>query len=176
MITCKCTAAEEMMLSSMVPFQGDLKKRKVSDIEALKKSLVDEGLLMPFAIWDHANDYKILDGHGRYAALMSLSTTDADILTQYFPVIPIKADTEDEARKALLQISSSYGKIDKTGLINFSATIPNYTAPIMNKATAHKVKYNKVESTSAIVRLKVPKDKMRELTDILKTVSWIEVY
>jgi hypothetical protein len=162
----------------MTPFQGDLKVRSQKDLDDLKQSILTEGLLMPIALWSpiHGTHY-ILDGHGRHAALLQLAMQDTSILEQAFPVLEIDAATEEDARKALLQITSTYGKVSKKGVRVFAAPLVDYKAPII-KATALpvKVKHDKIESDLTIVRLKIPKDRAPEFLELIKTVSWIEVY
>ena len=85
----------------------------------------------------------------------------------------IDAASEDEARKALLQISSTYGKVSKRGLQKFVEPIQGYTAPIITTATK-KVVREKVNDT-VIIRLKVMKDKVELLKTELAKVTGVEV-
>jgi hypothetical protein len=158
----------------MQPFQGDLKKRTDKDIEDLKQSILTDGLLMPFALWRHDGILHILDGHGRYAALIKLALQDVSILNQVFPAVIIDAIDEKQAQKALLQIVSTYGKITKTGLAKFASGITNYKAPILTKLVS-PVKYDKPEVMFEIIRLKVPKDISAQVREILKGVQGVEV-
>lgn len=180
MIDVKCVTPNKMLLSQMTPFQGDLKKRSDKDVSALAESLVKDGLIMPFAIWLTAKEdgtalSYILDGHGRREALLKLAQVDADIITQEFPIISVEADTEDEARKALLQISSAYGKVTKQGAINFTKTIPNYKAPILSKIATKPVNHKPMQDEYVIVRLRVKKDMVSRLSELLSEVKGIEV-
>jgi ABC-type nitrate/sulfonate/bicarbonate transport system ATPase subunit len=140
-------------------------------------SILIEGMLMPFAVWEHDDKKYLLDGHGRFAALVRGALSDPSILTQRFPYVAIDAATEDDARKALLQITSQYGRITKNGVIEFTASIPEYRAPAISKyykpVTA---KREAAVSDFAIIRLRVPKDQVPKLTSILKQVQGIEVY
>jgi hypothetical protein len=158
----------------MQPFQGTLKKRTEKDIDDLKVSILTDGLLMPFALWQHDDTLHILDGHGRYAALIKIALDDPSILNQAFPAVIIDAEDEIAAQKALLQIISSYGKVTKVGLAKFSAGIVNYKAPILTKLAA-PVKYKQVEVDFEVIRVKIPKNISEKVREILKTVQGVEV-
>ena len=179
MIDVKCEGVKSTAkLSDMIGFQGNLKKRTEQEIDELGQSLKTDGLLMPFAIWPSKEGYKLLDGHGRVAALQKLALQYKEILDQKFPVILIDKSTEEEARKALLQITSSYGKITKKGAMEFTKTIPTYNAPAIsrfvkysNRTTAPKT----VNKSTSIIRLVVPTEKLTEVKQILSTVEGIKV-
>lgn len=179
MIDVKCEGVKgTAKLSEMINFQGNLKKRTEQEIEDLGQSLKTEGLLMPFAIWPSKDGYKLLDGHGRVAALQKLALEDTTILDQKFPVVFIDKPTEEEARKALLQITSSYGKITKKGAMEFTKSIPTYNAPAINKFVkyGHKPTMPKaVNKTTSIIRIVVPTEKLAEVKQILSTVNGIKV-
>ena len=179
MINIMCEGVKTTVkLADMINFQGNLKKRTDKEIDELGQSLKTEGLLMPFAIWPSEDGYKLLDGHGRIAALQKLALQDPEILSQKFPAVFIDKKTEDEARKALLQITSSYGKITKKGALEFTKTIPTYNAPAIskfvkysNRTTAPKA----VNKTTSIIRLVVPTDKLVEIKEVLSNIEGIKV-
>lgn len=179
----KCTTKDTIKLTECVPFQGNLKKRTPQDIAELKDSLLREGLLMPFAVWDHDDKKYLLDGHGRKEALVQLAVEDASLLSVDWPCIYIRADTEDDARKALLQITSSYGKITKTGVKQFTVSIPDYKAPSIAKFVAKPVT-KKVEAVDpvqrpnqdkVVLKVSVTKDKVSEVKKILEQFDFIKV-
>ena len=179
MIDVQCKGLKDTLkLSEMIAFQGNLKKRTDKEIDELGQSLKTEGLLMPFAIWPSNDGYKVLDGHGRIAALQKLATMEPDILNQKFPVIFIDKPTEEEARKALLQITSSYGKITKKGALEFVKSIPNYSAPSINKFVRYSNKTavpKTVKKETQIVRIVVPVDKVQEVKAQLSRLVYIKV-
>ena len=138
MLCKRCETADSLPLSEMIPFQGGLKSRTEGQIEELKRSLLDEGLLAPFFIWKGAlkagDEEKswIIDGHARREALrrVFLETGDDSFwLKERFPVVYISAESPDEARKALLQITSSYGEITSSGAKRFCEGLRGYSAP-----------------------------------------------
>ena len=182
MIKINCETKDTIRLTDCIPFQGKLKKRTEQDIQELKKSLETEGLMMPFAIWLHDNKKYLLDGHGRKEALVRMAVDDATLLNVDWPCVFIKAKTEEEARKALLQITSSYGKITRLGVKQFTATIPDYVAPSIAKFVA---KPKAVESSDkpvsvpkaqkSVIRIRVANERFAQVLDILKQFDFIEV-
>lgn len=173
-----CTAKDTVKLSTLVPFQDNLKKRTAKNITDLAQSLQDDGLLMPFAVWKHDDKNYLLDGHGRLAALVELALKDPSLISNVdYPCIYVSADTEEEARKALLQITSSYGKITKEGAEKFTQTIPGYKAPSINKILYRQAHVKKVPSISidSLIKIKVPKDKEQEVRELLSKVEFITI-
>ena len=156
-INIKWDTSEQLALDELIPFQGNLKQRSQADIDKLKESLQREGLIMPFAVWKNEGKYYILDGHGRHEALRQLAMTiDSGVqLTDKYPCLIIHADTEDDARKALLQITSQYGKITKAGVKQFTASIPTYVAPSIEKYVVPRIKQD------SVTRVKQPASGMR---------------
>lgn len=179
----KCSTKDSVKLTDVVPFQGNLKKRTESDIKELKESLLREGLLMPFAVWDHEGKKFLLDGHGRKEALVQLAVEDASLLTMDWPCIYVQADTEDDARKALLQITSSYGKITKTGVKQFCVSIPDYKAPSISKFISKPLVKKPVSvdpvqrpnQDKVVLKVRIDKDKVSEVKNILAQFKFIEV-
>jgi hypothetical protein len=181
MIKINCESSDTLKLTDMVPFQGNLKKRTDQDIKELTDSLLAEGLMMPFAIWKHEGKNYLLDGHGRKEALTKLAVEDASMLSEEWPVIYINADTEDEARKALLQITSSYGKVTKQGYKQFCVSIPDYKAPVISKFIPKPVKVSKSEqaqkpkSDKTVLKIRVVNERVNQVLEIFKQFNFIEV-
>lgn len=182
MIKVNCDISTKLKLVDMTPFQGTLKKRTQQDLDKLKESLKVEGLIMPFAIWKHDDKNLLLDGHGRREALVQLSLEDVNILDAEWPVVYIEADNEDDAKKALLQITSSYGKITKQGALNFISSIPTYTAPSISKYTAKvtpfgefKVGKTHVKNDKCIIKIQVNANKVEQIKEILGQFDYIKV-
>lgn len=176
MLKVNCKTETAIKLQKLVPFQGHLKKRKKEDIDALIKSLELDGMMMPFAVWHYDDKDYLLDGHGRLEALVRMSLKDMDIMNQDLPCIYIEAATEDDARKSLLQITSSYGKIDKKGIAEFTATIPEYVAPVVIAARP-KLKKRTFTAPKMFTKItiKVPVDKEADLRHILESTPYIEI-
>lgn len=177
MVDVKCHTKEGVTIGELIPFQGDLKRRSSKDITALSDSIKAEGLLMPFAVWRNGNVKNLLDGHGRLIALTEMAMEDAEIATQPFPVIYIEAETEEQAKKSLLQITSSYGKVDREGATKFCASIPEYKAPIVNKFVKRNWQERKLpeKNNEEIIRIAVPSDKAQAVRELFKSVEYIRV-
>mgnify|MGYP002623952132 CR=1 FL=1 len=181
MIDIKCTTADHLKLSELAAFQGDLKHRSQNDINELKQSISVDGLLMPFAVWKDDNTNKLLDGHGRLLALTDLALIDNEIAEQELPVIYIAVDSEEKAREALLQITSSYGKITRAGAIKFCAMIPEYRAPSINKLVHKPVSTRKAKIVTpaqpdkVILRIAIPPEKEQAIRELFGKTGYIEV-
>jgi len=177
MIGVKCDTKDHVKLADCEPFQGNLKKRSQQDLDELKQSLVTEGLLMPFAIWEHDGKKLLLDGHGRREVLLAMN--DPEVAEYEWPCVYVKADTEDDARKALLQITSQYGKITKVGYRQFTVTIPNYVTPSVKRFAAaqvsKKVSVPKAQKGLKVIKVRVPEDRYKEVLDVFKQIDYIEV-
>lgn len=177
MIKFNCQTKDTIKLCELSPFQGNLKHRTDEQIGLLLSSLVEEGMMMPFAVWQSKGKNYILDGHGRLQALIALAGEDVSIFTDVkFPCIYIKADDEATARKSLLQITSSYGNVTKKGVTEFCKDIPTYKAPALNVVMkAPPLVQKQQKSTDAIIRIKVPVDFVEQVRTILSDVDYITV-
>jgi DNA modification methylase len=109
-IEIKCKAAETLPIDLITEFQGNLKKLSKKNLEKLKKRIVEDGFIAPFFVWDDRGQYKLMDGHQRLQALISLRQDGYDM--PFFPVANIEAEDEADARRKLLSITSQYGEFD----------------------------------------------------------------
>ena len=136
MVVVKCQTSGKLRLRDMKPFYGGFKAVTDGQLADMKRSLLLEGLLSPFLVWrgldeDGLECNCILDGHVRRQALSLMADEgDNEIMEMEFPVVYIDAENSDEAKKALLQISSSYGKVVRKGAREFCASISEYRAPV----------------------------------------------
>ena len=110
MIKVMCQTPEVIRLQELTPFQGDLKRRTSKDIKSLASSILSEGLLMPFAVWKHDGVNSLLDGHGRYSALIELALEDNSISEQAFPVVYIEAETEESIHNHNAYACTEFGE------------------------------------------------------------------
>ena len=185
----RCEAAESLRLRDMSPFQWDLKSRTRAQLDELKSSLSGEGLLAPFFIWRGEDGNWLLDGHARLEALSSMAADDPSILEQELPVVTVEAGSVDEAKKALLQITSQYGKVTRKGAERFCASIPEYRAPAVSclfKAAA-PVRERVIEVREAVsaprpdsegearLVIAVPEAYLQAVLDLFNSVSYIRV-
>ena len=95
-----------------------------------------------------------------------------------WPVVYIDAPDEDSARKALLQITSSYGKVTKQGYKQFCVSIPDYKAPVIQKFVAKpsvdKPKTAVKQPDYVIIKIKVKRDKVEQVKEVFKSFDFIE--
>lgn len=106
-----------MDYNHMDELQGDLKTLEQSNYERLRNSLRSQGQLAPFFIWQNpeTKKYFLVDGHQRKKVLVLEKATPYER-----PYILIPAATHEEAKKALLAISSQYGTITTDGYEKFT--------------------------------------------------------
>jgi len=192
MIKHNCQVEHTLHFTKLLPFQGNLKQRSDKDIQDLAESLLVKGQIAPFYIWhkpcpiDHDKEswHKqqlnyILDGHARHLAIQRLAEDDPELLNHEYPVIFIVAETIEEAKDMLLEICSAYGRITSKGLATFVKDSPTIKldklgikvklpearlSPIVQKPTTH-----------AVLRLKIPLDKVEQVMNVLKDVSFVEI-
>ena len=198
MVGIRCVGKDVLPLRGMRPFQGDLKSRTREQLGELKESLRTEGLLAPFFVWkgtlaDGSHGAWLLDGHARYEALSSMAEDDGEIWDALFPVVYIEADGPDEAKKALLQITSDYGKITGKGAREFCASIPEYRAPsvaaflkpasplkeravpIAEAPAPRRAEPEDAVSGEVRIAIAVPRAYERAVIDLFNSVSYIRV-
>lgn len=173
MLVINCTVRDTLRLDELEPFQGALKKRSDKVVDELVSSIKNDGLLMPFVVWQTPDGHnKLLDGHGRLLALTKMQVPGDYAV----PVIFVEAEDENAAKMALLQIVSSYGTISKKGALEFCSTIPEYKAPAIKKFSAPKATKRKERLLGkALIKIMVPADKETEVRKILAGVDYIEV-
>jgi DNA modification methylase len=107
-VTCK--GADILPIDSLEDFQGGLKKITKTNLEKLKRRIIKDGINVPMFIW-RTNDWcRILDGHQRLKALLSLREDGYEL--PLIPVAYIEADDEADARQKLLGITSQYGEFE----------------------------------------------------------------
>jgi len=183
MIEFKCQVTDVIPFTSLLPFQGNLKQRSADDIQKLANSLLVDGLLMPFVIWQKPGEEHpsyVLDGHARISAIQHIAEEHPEVLKESYPFLVVLAETLEEAKKQLLQISSSYGKITPKGLATFVANAPQ----IKLEDLGLRIKQPKLKipvppssqpPTTAIIRLRVKKDSVQDLMEILSKCSFVEI-
>ena len=94
-------------------FQGDLKELSPESYERLKTSFMRHGNIAPMFIWER----NILDGQQRTKTLLRLK--DEGVIIPETPCVEIKAESEKEAKRFLLQYVSQHGRVTEDGLYAF---------------------------------------------------------
>ena len=106
---------KRLPLKVLEPFQGNLKDLPDEQYAKLKASIADEGFMAPVFVWEG----KILDGHQRTAVLQREGWK---IEGGKVPVVEIQADSEQDAARKLLKLTSAYGKPQAEGVYEFMQT------------------------------------------------------
>ena len=120
-ITVNCKSADTLPIDRILEFQGELKKLSKQNRDKLMNSILKHGFIAPLFVWDDAGDYRLLDGHQRLATLIYMRQKGYDI--PMLPVDYIQADSEEDAKRKLLQITSQYGEFSIEGIQEFTAGI-----------------------------------------------------
>jgi hypothetical protein len=107
-IVVKCKANALLPMEKLLSFQGSLKKLSPKNRDKLKESILRNGFIAPFFIWDDNGEYNLLDGHQRLLTLKHLQKQGWVI--PELPVAFVEADNEQDAKLKLLHITSSYGE------------------------------------------------------------------
>lgn len=116
-ILIACEAAKTVPFEELNPFQGNLKTLAKEDSEKLKKEIVETGFAFPMYIWENGGKVFIVGGHQRYKVLESLKAEGYEIPS--IPVVSIKADSYQGAKRRIMQDAAQYGKINGQGLHDF---------------------------------------------------------
>lgn len=115
-IKVKCKGSRSVPLNELINFQGNLKELQESEYIKLKNLILKYGFRFPVIVWNN----KIIDGHSRVLVLKDLIKEGWQISD--IPVADIEAKNEKEAKKALLDFNSRFGKITNDGLYEFAET------------------------------------------------------
>ncbi|MCK4825628.1 hypothetical protein KA005_58305, partial [bacterium] len=117
-----CDGSSYLPIDSLVKFQGNLKNLSEKNLLKLAKIIFYHGFAAPFFTFDNKGDWCILDGTQRREVILAIREAGVPIPGQ-FPVIEIKADSEQKAREILLGITGSYGEFQKDVLDEWIADI-----------------------------------------------------
>jgi hypothetical protein len=109
------------------PLQGKLKSMKPANYKKLKAVLEKRGFTVPLFVWASYNEIDskpnesmpivyLMDGHGRQKVMPAENATPYEV-----PYILIEADNIKDAKAQLLEITSQYNTITKTGFEEFTA-------------------------------------------------------
>lgn len=117
-IEIKCKGADTLPIDRILDFQNDLKTLSKDNEKKLRNSILKFGFIAPFFVWDDKGDWKLLDGHQRLKTLLKMREEGYDI--PLLPVDYIEADSEEDAKRKLLHITSQYGEFTLDGFENFT--------------------------------------------------------
>lgn len=123
-IQIKCEGAENLNLDQLAYLQGNLKSLSNANYERFKNEIIKTGYTFPIKIWkenpgtpDQVN--WIVGGHQSYRVLKRMR----DLEGFQIPSLPVSitfADDIQQARQRVLQDISTFGKVDRQGLYEFT--------------------------------------------------------
>lgn len=118
MIKINCETKDTLKLDELTEFQGELKKRTDADYGKIIRTIKKHGFSFPFFVWKDGKTNYIMDGHGRFNALVALKRKGEE-MPESFPVVYVNAQDESEAKELLLKLNSQYGKMTKDSVASF---------------------------------------------------------
>jgi hypothetical protein len=110
---------ENVDISDLEPFQGQLKKLSGENYNKLRDSIINDGFSFMIHVWANGGINYIIDGHQRVSVLTQMRKQGIEV-----PKIPcafVDAKNYREAKKLVLLAISQYGKIDTEGFNSFVA-------------------------------------------------------
>lgn len=123
-IPINCTYTDLILLSDLIPSQGELKVSKGESIDKLEASFDKHGFIKPFVLWHNSKTDKptleMLDGHQRRKLLLRMAVKGKGTENLYIPVIYSKAPTKEQAMQILLHLVEQTGDITHSGLLDFA--------------------------------------------------------
>jgi len=117
-IQIKCKGAAEVPLKKLLAYQGNLKSLDQTNYEKLKNEIADQGFAAPVQVWKDGKDHWIIDGHQRVRTLGMMIENGFE-LKDNVPITYCYPDDEDQARRMLLSMASTYGKVEGQGLYEY---------------------------------------------------------
>lgn len=106
--------AAELPIDKLEPFQGELKRIDREDFEALRKSLIEDGVTFVLHVWQNGGKNYLIDGHQRLATMKMMRDQDKYEVPPV-PVAYVEAANIKEARRKVLLAISQHGKVtDRT--------------------------------------------------------------
>lgn len=117
-IGLSCRTGHSLSLDELTPFQGRFKLRNNKDVDVLAGYIIEQGFSCPFFVWQHEGQNLILDGHGRYLALMQLRNEGYEL--PKLPVVFIEADDERQARLKILELNNINGEFSKEVFLDYA--------------------------------------------------------
>ena len=184
-IQIKCEGKTFLPLDAILEFQGNLKRISKDNLQRLKNNIITNGFIAPMFVWDDRGDYKLLDGHGRIKALISLRQEDYDI--PLLPVDFIHAENEKQARQMLLSITSQYGEFEADQLKEWLGELDEGTAELLRLVDGEEVTIVDMDTHSEKIKseninpykkvhilISINQDQFFDIAENLKKIKEIE--
>lgn len=128
-IQIKCQGAATLELEQLAPFQGNLKDLSKENYNKLRKQILELGFSEPICVWKNENKYHVLNGHQRLRVLTEMKKAEGFKIPR-IPVNWVEAETEHEAKKKVLALTSQFGEINNQSLFEF-ASLNNIDLPTL---------------------------------------------
>lgn len=107
------------------PLQGNLKDLSKANYSKLLHVLERRGFTTPLFLWKDADGtHYLMDGHQRQRVMTKADMNDDG--SYDVPYVLIEADSREEAKAQLLEITSQYGTITQEGFDEFTAELPEF--------------------------------------------------
>lgn len=117
-VVIACKGADSLALKQLEPFQDNLKILTAANYNMLKDEIIRDGFSEPISVWKHKGKFFILNGHQRVDALTRMQK-EGHVIPD-LPVSYIEAQDIAQAKRKVLALTSQYGTMTKTGLIDFA--------------------------------------------------------
>jgi len=128
-IQIKCKGSMSLELEQLEAFQGNLKDLTKENYNKLRKQILELGFSEPICVWKNDGKYNILNGHQRVRVLTEMKRAEGYKIPR-LPVVEVEADSEHEAKKKVLSLTSQFGEISNASLFEF-ASINNIDLPTL---------------------------------------------
>jgi hypothetical protein len=119
-IQVKCTGSMTLDIDQLVPFQGELKSLSKSNHDKLRKQIIELGFSEPFCVWKNEGKYFLINGHQRLKVLTDMKLAEGFKIPR-LPWVEVEADSEYQAKKKVLALTSQFGEITSASLFDFAA-------------------------------------------------------
>jgi len=129
-IRIACTGAATLELEQIEPFQGNLKDLSKENYNKLRKQILELGFSEPMSVWKTPEGkYMAINCHQRLRVLTEMKRAEGFKIPR-LPVSFIEAETEHEAKKKILALTSQFGELTSAGLFEF-ASLNNIDLPTL---------------------------------------------
>lgn len=125
-----CQGAATLELAQIEPFQGNLKELSKENYDKLRKQIIELGFSEPCTVWKTPEGrYKAINCHQRIRVLTEMKRSEGFRIPR-IPVCFVEAESEFEAKKKVLSLTSQFGEITNESLFEF-ASIANIDLPTL---------------------------------------------
>jgi hypothetical protein len=117
-IKINCIGADTVHIDKLETFQGGLKELSEESYQKLKNLILEHGIIAPINVWEFTEEtLVVLDGHQRNKALIRMR--NEGFIIPKLPINYINAVDEQDAKRKLLCLTSTFGTMTQESLIEF---------------------------------------------------------